>query len=77
MTKEREEEREIIRKENMRLREQVHAMLEQRRSGTSRPKRRATSTGFSRQGILFKIAIFHPNFGHIMLNRNMYIFNLK
>ncbi|XP_059480825.1 rho guanine nucleotide exchange factor 12 isoform X2 [Neocloeon triangulifer] len=49
MTKEREEEREMIRKENMRLREQVHAMLEQRRSGTARPKRRATSTGFSRE----------------------------
>ncbi|CAB3378735.1 Hypothetical predicted protein [Cloeon dipterum] len=49
MTKDREEERELIRRENMRLREQVHAMLEQRRSGASRPKRRATSTGFSRQ----------------------------
>lgn len=52
MTKERDSEREMIRKENMRLREQIHAMLEQRRGGatTSEPKRRSTSVGFSHQG---------------------------
>lgn len=50
MTKERDAEREMIRKENMRLREQIHAMLEQRRGNTSEPKRRSTSTGISHQG---------------------------
>jgi hypothetical protein len=38
-----------MRRETQRLREQVHAMHEQRRSqhGSTRPKRRATATGMS------------------------------
>ncbi|KAF4522084.1 hypothetical protein B566_EDAN004069 [Ephemera danica] len=47
VSKERDEERELLRREAQRLREQVHAMHEQRRTGSSKPKRRATATGLS------------------------------
>lgn len=68
MAKERDEERELLRRETQRLREQVHAMHEQRRSqhGSTRPKRRATATGMSTSGTSLKL-VSSPHVAHVTL----------